>query len=263
MLLALLENRLHGAVSEAVNKAVQVDCGPTLGPASDAEQVVEVAVRELKATIPSSGEEAIARRERARLSRTHTWDASGKQRNFTLPEDVRGEVAEVEAPPGHPVTTGDDYFLEGRTVRFYRPPAKGTPGVSATLHGDPSIGYSESHPCRILANLTVWAKTIKDADEILTRSFNAILAAFVDIGNISSPQDDSGVSLRLLKPVAVPDSIERSREKIGRSLFYRATAQIAVFGELELTVALGAEKPEAIIEEIEYQTQPVKGSAGA
>lgn len=261
-MLALLEKRLHGAVSDANGSMVKVECGPTLGPASDAEQMVEVSVRELKATIPSSGEAAKATRERTRLSHTHTWNANGSENNFTLPEDVRGELTEVEAPPGLPVSSGDDYFLEGRTLRFYRPPAKGRPGVRATLRGDPAIGYCESHPCRILANLTVWAKKIKDADAVFAGSFNALLAAFVDIGNIHSPQDDSGVSYRLSKPVAVPDSIERSREKIGRSLFYRVTARIAVFGELELTVALGAEEPEALIEEIDYQTQPVKSAAG-
>jgi hypothetical protein len=37
---------------------------------------------------------------------------------------------------------------------------------------------------------------------------------------------------------------------------------VAVFGELELTAALGAEAPGALIEEIEYQTQPVKGAKG-
>ena len=262
-MLDYLEKRLHSAVREAVKSDGPVECGPTLGPETDAKQMVEVSVRELKTTIPSSGEEIKAKRERVRLSHTLTWNSSGRRRNFTLPEDVRSEVAEVEAPPGHPVTSGDDYFLEGRTLRFYRPPAEGKPGLTATLRTDPAIGYSESHPCRILANLIVWAKTIEDADEILTRSFNAVLAAFVDIGNISSPPDDSGVSLRLLKPVAIPDSIERSREKTGRSLFYRVAARIAVFGEMELTAALGAEKPEAVIEEIEYQTQPVKGVKGA
>jgi hypothetical protein len=35
---------------------------------------------------------------------------------------------------------------------------------------------------------------------------------------------------------------------------------VAVFGELELTAAMGAEAPEALIEEIEYQTQPAKGA---
>jgi hypothetical protein len=261
-MLAALEKRLHAAVNEAVKPSVRVECGPTTGPASEDEHMVEVSVREFKATTPSNGEDVWAIREHARVSVTQTWPASGKTKNFKLPKKARGEVVEVEAPPGHPVSSGDDYFLEDRTLRFYRYPAEGKPGVIATLHGAPAKGYRESCPCRILVNLTVWAKKLDEADAVFNRSLNAILAAFVDLHKIRSPQDKSGVGFRLLKPMAVPDTIDRSREKLGQSLFYCTSARINVFGELELSVALGAEEPKARIKEIEFSKKIVKGAKG-
>jgi hypothetical protein len=261
-MLAALEKRLHAAVNDAAQPAVRVACGPTGGPASEDERMVEVSVREFKATIPPDGEAVRANREQAMVCWTQPWNASGKTKNFELPKNPRGEVVDVEAPPGHPVSSGDDYFLQDRTLRFYRPPAEGKPGVMATLHGNPAKGYRESHPCCILVNLTVWAKKLDDADSVLNRSLNAILAAFVDIGNIRSLQDKSGVSLLLLKLVAVPGSIERSREKSGRTLFYCTTAGIKVYGELDLSVALGAEDPKSRIEKIDFPQNIVKGAIG-
>jgi len=261
-MLALLENRLHGALKGAIDDTVQLVCGPAPEPAPEVERMVEVSVREFKMTIPSGNEAIRAGREPARISHAHTWNADGGETNFTLPADVRGEVVAVEAPPGHSVTLGDDCFIEDRTLHFYHPPPKGDPGVMAVLRGKQAKGYSESRPCSIAVNLSVRAEEIKDADALFARSLNALLAAFVDMETLRSPEDESGVNMRLLKPVAVPDSIQRRSHKTDASLVYCVTGNIAVFAELEISVALKAEEPEGIIKEIVYPTQPVKRTAG-
>lgn len=259
-MLALLEKKLHGAVKEALAGRVKVTCGPTTGPSSRTEHKVVVEVRGFEASTASGGQEILAGRERAWRRRTHTWNASGTEKNFRLPEDVHGSVVEAQAPPGHPVLMGDDCFVDGAILRFYHPPPKGKPGVAAVLRGDPAKGYQESRTCRIEAGLTVWSKKMQDADRLFARSFNGLLAAFVDMGTIRAPRDDSGVALCLTKPVAVPCSMERSREKIGRAQFYRVTAAIAIFCALDICIALGAAEPNGRIQAIQYQTDPVQRS---
>jgi len=260
-LLALLEKKLHAAVRDVIDDAVPVVPGPAAEPATNVKEVVQVSVCEFKAAIPPTNEEILTARGRARTSHRHVWDANGKKSNFTLPENIPGEVVEVEAPPGHSVTLGDDCFVENRTLCFYHPPAKGKPGVKAVLQGNPAKGYRETRPCRIAVNLTVRAGKINDADALFTRSLNALLAAFVNMDTLYSPEDESGVNMRLLKPAALPDLIERSSHKAGSTHFYRVTAGIALLGELEVSVALGAEEPQAVIEKIQYETQPVKKAA--
>lgn len=257
MLLPLLEKMLCNTVSEANDAAVPVKCGPIMGPASDAEQMVEVSIPECKTTLPSTKEEALTTRERSWLSTSHTWKTDGETRDFTLPENIKGKVVSVEAPPGHLATRGDDYFLEDHTVRFYRPPKADNPGVLATLRGEPAQGYQESYPCRLTINLNVWAKTLEMADTLLIKSLKALLAAFVNIENLQSPPDESGVRLRLLNPVALPDSIKRSQVNQNSTPFYHTAAQVAVLGELELTIALGAEEAEDLIERIDSQIETI------
>ena len=50
-MLALLEKRLHDAVSKANSDDVEIKPGPTLGPASTTKKMVAVAVGEFKADI--------------------------------------------------------------------------------------------------------------------------------------------------------------------------------------------------------------------
>ncbi len=254
-MLALLEKKLHAAVSKALGSGTAVKCGPTLGPSPKTEQMVAVAVGEFEALVPSSNADVLAIREKSWITRTYPFEADGAQHNFTLPEDDKGELVEVESPPGHLVSSGDDYFLRDRTLRFYRPPAKQNPAVRATLRDGPARGYREAYPTRIRVHLTAWAKSLEDADTAFTKSLNALLAAFVGIGNIRSSQNNDGVVHRLLKPVAVPGSIERSRQALGKSRFYCVTADIKVFGELQLSVSLGAAKADDRIEQVDFPVE--------
>jgi hypothetical protein len=251
-MLALLEKRLHDAVSKANSDDVEIKRGPTLGPASTTKKMVAVAVGEFKALAPSSGADVLAIREKSWITRTHAWEADDEQLNFTLPEDVKGELVEVESPPGHLVSSGDDYFLRNRTLCFYHPPGKQNPAVVATLRDGPARGYRESYPCRIQVHLKAWAEMLEDADTAFTKSLDAVLAAFVGIGNIRSAQDNGGVILRLLRPVAVPGSIERTRQELAKSEFYCVTAEIKILGEMQLSVSLGPARRADRIKQVDF-----------
>lgn len=259
-MLAVLEKRLYKAVKNANGKSVETMRGPLLAPESCIKPMVAISVSKLNAYIPANVEDVQNNREQARISRICQWVSDGKGKKFTLPGDENGAVEKVEAPPGRPCSSGDDYYLEGRTVRFYQPPAKGDPGVMAIVSKGKARGYRETRPCRVWVCLCVWAETLERADALFSKSFQTLLAASMDIGNIKMPVEniDNGVIWGLLDPVTVLESIEREAVNRADRVFYCVTAHIRVFGELEITVALGAEEDAARIDKIE-PFEPMKG----
>ena len=74
--------------------------------------------------------------------------------DFPLPEAARGDVAEVQSPPGHLLPPGDAWQLDGRTLRFFRAPAG---PVRVSTRSEPVRGYRERRPGRVELSLRVWA----------------------------------------------------------------------------------------------------------
>lgn len=254
-MLGLLEEKCYQAVNSACDDTIEVVNGPDRKPKGSVKKMVNVSVSGLQTRHPTGRDEVLTARGGSRLGNVHLSDSTGKETDFEVPDTLSGEISEVEAPPGHPATSGDDYVIDDRTVRFYRPPQKGTPGVAVYLRGDKARGYRDVHPCRIEVVLTAWAQSTEEADDLFGPAFSALLSVFVALPIIRTGPDTIGVALRLLKPVAVPGSITRTLTEINGTDFHRVTAVINVLGDLEVVVALGQAQPESIIESIDYQSR--------
>ncbi|HSP77181.1 MAG TPA: hypothetical protein VLQ93_01535 [Myxococcaceae bacterium] len=250
-MLYALENLLADALTAALPKKVKVRAGPGYTVPNKGLECVDVAAWGVESLLPE-GEESEAGREPAFLTRQQQWDADGEVRDFTLPEGVEGEVLEVESPPGHPARRGEHFQVEGRTLRFYRPPAAGKGVVVATLHTGPAAGSHERRPCQGRLTVVAWADGFPRTDELLDQALAVVLRTSVDTGAQEARHLGEGVRLRLLSPTVALESVERTQEKATRRLAPRAEARLRLRGHLELTVAVGPAEPASRIEELRY-----------
>ncbi|MFP2927661.1 hypothetical protein ACLESO_21190 [Pyxidicoccus sp. 3LG] len=249
-MLVSVETFFHDALMSALPGDVDVATGPSLGPAADVTQLVEVTAASLKLALPE-GEDPTARREPAFHFGVHRWRTDGKQVDFVLPEGAQGQVVEVESPPGHPLRRGDDYQVEGRTVRLYRPPAQAEVAVVAFLRGASAAGFLERAPCDIPLIIRAWSQEHGVADKLLSSALSAALVASSDMGNLDdSASDESGVRIRLLRPSMVLVGLARGAELLHEKRFFRAQAELLIRGELEQLVAVGEPEPTGIIREV-------------
>lgn len=257
MILPVLATRLLAALSAAHPDTVALTAGPTHEPRSEQDELVVVAANQLTvAQEPTQGDDD-TRRGPASHDTRHRWPADGNTQDFSLPESTTGQLIEVESPPGHRQQRGDDYEFSDRTIKFYRPPAASGEAVVATVRGDRAQGYQDKRRCDIDLTITAWAKTAQRADQLLTTSLSAVLAASVNLGNLEADTpDDAAVRMRLVQPHTVLTNLSRSAETIGQAEYLRAAAHLCVSGELDLTVALGAPLAAGTIDRIEttYQT---------
>jgi hypothetical protein len=251
-MLYALENLLAAALDEALPDDVKVTPGAPTSTPTAGEQRVEVTASKLDVSL--TGAEPLAAREPAFFSSVQRWDADGTTRDFTLPTGVEGEVTEVESPPGHSLSRGQDYQVDGRTVRMFRPPAKGKGAVVATVRTGPARGFHERRPCQIRLTLAAWAPKLEDADALLDQALVVVLTRCAELGTLESEHlGDSGVRMRLRQPTVVLEGFERTRTQVRTRWAPRAAAHLRVNAELELTVAVGAPEPETRIEQIHYR----------
>jgi hypothetical protein len=249
-MLVSIESYFHDALRPAIPHDVDVVTGPSLGPSNDDAQLLEVSALGLKLALPE-GDDLTAPREASFQGGTHRWPANGRQVDFVLPKGVQGEVVEVESPPGRPLRRGDDYMLEGRTVRFFRPPAQADVAVVAFLRGERAHGFLERRSCEITLVTRAWAREHGAADKLLSGALAAALVASVDLGNLDdSASDESGVRIRLLRPVMTLLGLSRGTEVFHETSFFRAQAEFLIRGQLEQLIAVGEPEPTGIIREV-------------
>ncbi|WP_223645796.1 hypothetical protein [Corallococcus sp. EGB] len=251
-MLVAIESYFHDALRSAVPGSVEISTGPSRGPGAETALLVEVCASHLKLD-PPPGDDLAAQREAAYFAQVHRWSANGKQVDFDLPEQARGRVVDVESPPGRPLRRGDDYVVEGRKVRFYQPPALADVAVVAFLRGERSAGFLERRRCELSLVIRAWARAAGAADPLLSAALTAALVASADLGNLDDtevPPADSGVRLRLMRPVMSLSGIQRSAETVDDTPFYRAQAEFLIRGDFEQLVALGEPEAEGIIREV-------------
>ncbi|HWN71315.1 MAG TPA: hypothetical protein VNM90_26940 [Haliangium sp.] len=180
-----------------------------------------------------------------------TWPADGQLRDFALPESVTGELVEVESPPGRLVKAGDAYYLEQRTIRFYRPPAAASPAVRARIRGAEAAGYSRRQRCTLGLELAVWATSMTTADDRLGVILPATLAALIAVPILEAdPVAGTGVSLRIMSPRVLLAGMRRAVQ--AEPALFHAHAEIELRAELDLMVAHGAPEPVGIIEQVAH-----------
>ncbi|WP_002639392.1 hypothetical protein [Myxococcus hansupus] len=249
-MLASVETFFHDALLSSLPDGVPVSTGPSSGPAIGVAQLLEVIAPSMKLALLESAD-LTARREPAFHFGVHRWKANGKQRDFALPASVVGQVVEVESPPGYPLRRGDDYEVEGRTVRCYRPPAQADVAVVARLRGAHASGFLERAPCDIPLILRAWSEEHGAADALLSSALSTLLIAAATMGNLDdSASDEAGVRIRLLRPSVVLVGMTRGAELLHAKPFFRAQAEFLIRGELEQLIVVGAPQPTGVIREV-------------
>jgi hypothetical protein len=257
-MLRAVETHFHRAVRAAVPAATPVTAGPAVGPASkDVAALVELAATRLAIVYAPGDDDPAAARDRARFAAVHRWSGDGGARDFTLPDGLAGEVAELESPPGRPLRAGDDYFVDGRTVRLMRPPPAAPDNLVARLRGGPARGFVDRRRCVISLQADAWATDAAALAALSSRVHAALLAAAAEVPQLeAAPQDDLGVRVRLLRPTALWVASARAPATARDAPFLRETIEFQVRGELEQRVVLGAPEPVGIIEQIVHTPPP-------
>ncbi|MCP4162120.1 MAG: hypothetical protein GY760_18765 [Deltaproteobacteria bacterium] len=252
-MLSLLEKKLYEVLKTNIT-----DTDVVFGPGQGTKKFVRICVSGLESLSSLSGEEILAAREQSNLCEMFYFDTTGKKQDFELPADIEGDVTEIEVPLGFTVKPGDDYFIEGNTLKFYHAPKEAKKGVAVFFKGEKAKGYIENNTYKINIRLDACCKELSDADAVFSKSLNTLMASFVDMGTIRSEEDETGVKYRILKPVIHLKTIERKSEGIKKTISYSITSDIILLCQLETSIALGKELPGSIIEKIQYQTNPVK-----
>ncbi|WP_255991723.1 hypothetical protein [Chitinolyticbacter albus] len=203
-----------------------------------------------------AGDEAGGARGPAHQLRAQTLTAlAGQPTTFKLPAGY--SVADVQAPPGRLLNAADHYVQQGQTLQFLTPPPA---PVLARLRGDAARGYTERQSASIELLVTVWAASGAVASALSGEVVGAVLARFSDTSVIDLVTPGEGpLALRLYRPLAWPARVESTLQRLGASDWPCVTVLLAVRGELELALGVGAPDPVSRIEHIEYQTQVQPG----
>jgi hypothetical protein len=252
-MLYALEALITTALKTALPSHVEVREGPAAQVPPEAQECVDVVAWGVEFSAPQAeGGQPVTGREPAFFTRTHRWSADGTARDFSLPAEVEGEVLEVESPPGYPIPR-EDYQVEGRTLHFYQPPAAGAEAVVATLKTGPATGYHERRPCQGRLTVVAWAADFPRTDALLDQALATVLRACVDTGSQESQHMGEGVRLRLLTPTVMLEAMERMQVQAPGRWAPKAEARLRLHGFLDLTVAVGPEKPSSRIQELRYK----------
>jgi hypothetical protein len=249
-MLYALENLLVPALRATLPAAVGVAVGPPVEVPPASGERVDLIAADLRVKVNPS--EPLEAREPTFLFQVQKWGADGTIKDFALPSEAKGEVFEVESPPGHPVRRGEDYAVDGKTLRFYRPPAAAATAVTATLRTGPATGFQERRPCTAQLSITTWGTDFPRTDHLLDQALSVVLATCVGLGTLEAQGLEAGIRMRLLRPALVLEQIDRSQFKAGEKWAPRAVARLRLEADLELVVALGTPEPEGIMEKIAY-----------
>ncbi|HSC80683.1 MAG TPA: hypothetical protein VLC08_10035 [Chitinolyticbacter sp.] len=229
-----------------------------LGPAAPVPTAAKPAVCLSAGSLETgwAGDEAGGARGPAYRLQAKTLTAkAGQPGTFTVPAGFA--VADVQAPPGRLLNAADHYVQQGQTLQFLtQPPAP----VLARLRGDAARGYTERQSASLALTLAVWAATGAAASELAGEVVGAVLARLADtnVVDLVAP-GDGPLALRLYRPLASPVRVESALQRLGASDWPCVTVLLAVRGELELALGVGAPDPVLRIEHIEYQTQVQPG----
>lgn len=241
------------ALRAALPQSTAVATGPAPEPVpgDSFPRVVLTATR--LALIFKPGDDPQDTRGTAHFTAVHLWSGDGTTRDFTVPQNIPGEIAELECPPGRPLRAGDDYGVDGRTVRLMTAPPIGQHNLQARLRGGPARGYVDKRPCIVTLVADVWASGPVQLGTAAARTLAALLAAAADLPHLeAAPHDDLGVRVRLLRPLA--SWIATTRDEQGGLL--HDAIELHLHGELEQLVTVAVPDPAGIIEKIVYRPEP-------
>lgn len=246
-MLAAVEQALLPALRAAFPAATVIQVGPDPKP----KATVELIANALTLVPPPGGEPAGARTA-ARAFASQQIAVDGTKASYSVSEP--GEIREIESPPGRPLRRGDDYLLEGSTIKFYAPPQK---PVVVTLFLDQTRGYVEKRGCSVELTLSCYGPTAAAADELLRRGLPGLLGGGVDLSTIEAPLPAPGARLRLLAPVLSVVGMSRATVSRASSEMACSSAELVCHGELETTITLGEPEPQGRIRDFQIGSRRV------
>ena len=262
-MLRQLEDLVISPIDAIVPGPVDVVRGPFVPapPWPPARRVISVFGRAIRTVEPSPSRDDDGP---AFLFSENTWPTDGVADTFTLPGGTDGEIFEVESPPGFAVRRGDDYLLDGDTIRFYRAPAAGAPGVIARIQGDPAHGYTRRRPCVMELEIDVYGRNAQQVDTLLGGSTQVALATLTRAPRFTlAAVAGFTVLTRVIEPRSTVVSIERSDVTVGGNQVFVGALRLELEGQLDLLVANGDPTPTSFIESIEgtVEVVPANGEA--
>lgn len=163
--------------------------------------------------------------------------------DFPLPEAARGEVAEVQSPPGRILPPGDAWQIDGRTLRFFSAP--GGP-VRVSTRTVPVRGYRERRFGHVALSLRAWAHDGPAVDSLLATGLAALLAAAEDFNVMELAGAAPSLSVRLTRPRLSVVALEQDADGPWTSGCVRCVLR----GEVELALRLGEAAPEGRIRDV-------------
>lgn len=248
-MLVAIETYFLKALQTAFPSGVLLTSGPAAVPSDANTPTLEVVASQFTfiPEKPAEGDTEAPARSPAFEFRMQFFPADGIVRDFVLPAEAKGDIVEVQAPPGRLLTRGDEYQVDDRTIRFYRPPAQLAPGVVVRLRGNRVRGYQQRFAGQADLFVRIWSRDRAKTDELSRSVLSTVLIAAENLGVLEAVDaKNPNITLRMLRARAAVPILRRGFE----ATFYTATVEIVLRGELEQCVALGAAEEEGIIREV-------------
>lgn len=178
-----------------------------------------------------------------------TWPIAPGIASFTLPPALVGELFEVEAPVGYLVKPGDDYYLDGTTIRFFHAPT-GPGQVLARVRASAAAGHARRGAATLTLDVSAYGRDPATADPLFETVTQVVLTRL------------AGAPYLALSSVAGLDTLVRfvdfrahvryiERKLSGYENVVVCTTRVELVGELDVVVATGAAAPVDRIAEIE------------
>lgn len=250
-MLRALENHLAAPIASALPASVQLITGPSYPPV-DQSVVVHASYLDIE-PYPDTTADAAASptTESAYHIELISWPGDGAIADFAIPATHTGALLDVESPPGFPAVPRDDYFLEDRVIRFYRPPEAAPEAVRARLRGDDARGWHRRRRATMTLTIAAWARDNDDSDGHCQLALHIALTQLVALPILKPPAlPGLSVNTRALPVRTVLHSFERFADPGTGLVCAKATIQTLV--ELDLVVAHGAPALQGVIEQIAH-----------
>lgn len=256
-MLRALELYLLPPVDAALPAAVEVVRGPFLvGPPWQVTRQV-VNIHALRLDVHDVPPPKTADRP-AFSFQTTTWPIAADVASFTLPPGLVGELVEVEAPVGHLAKPGDDYYLDGSIIRFFRAPT-GPGQVLARVRTAAAAGYARRDAATLTLDVNAYSRDPTTVDPLLEDALQVVLVQLRRAPYFAL-QSVVGLDTFVRFTDFRPHVLHVERTLVGYENVILCSARLELVGELDLLVATGAAAPVDLIAEIEGEVT-VEGSA--
>lgn len=194
-------------------------------------------------------------------SQTATWPTNGVVSSFVLPPALAtGQIVEVESPVGRLAKRGNDYYVEGTTLRFYRAPAAAGE-VRARVHTAAAAGYAQRSPATITLDLVAYTKDLTTAEPLIEDTLQIVLVQLHHAPYFAQ-QSTTGLGALVRFVDHRPHVLYLERKLQGVETVVSCAARVELVGELDIMIPAGPPAPMGVIEQLEGEVVVEGASTG-